>query len=508
MTRIRHSIRLLFSFLACLCLLSSALPARHVTAAERWEFTVQFSRTVRDEPFSGRLYLIFSQEREEPRTGPNWFRPEQFLSLEVSNWMPDTPLTVSSSSTDGVLSYPVPLDQMNLAGYRAQAVARFNPWERKIGTGPGNGYSNTIQIAQTGVQPPLRIDTLVPERKFTETRWTRLLSVRSALLSEFYGREVFQNAGVILPESYYDEPQRRYPVIYTVPGFGGDHFRHVTDKPIHEDNPGGVEFIRVVLDPSCPLGHHVFADSASNGPRGQALIDELIPAFERQFRAIASPQARFVTGHSSGGWSSLWLQVTYPDTFNGTWSTAPDPVDFRDFQRINLYRPDENMYVDAEGKPRPLARINGVVRLWYQGFADMEWVLGPGGQLHSFEAVFSPRGPDGRPQLLWDRRTGAIDTQTARTWEKYDIRLILERNWDQLGPRLQGKLHVIMGDQDTFYLEGATVLLKESLEKLGSDAVVEIVPGRDHFNLLEQSLVERIRREMAERFLATHTQTD
>lgn len=487
---------------ALLITLSSSV-ALQVAAADRWEFSVQFSKSVRKQPFTGRLYLIFSEQHEQPRTGPSWFVPEQFLSVEVNDWEPDTPLTISSSQTDGMLAYPVPLREMDLAGYRAQAISRFNPWERKIGVGPGNGYSNVIQISRTGQQASLKIDTLVPGKTFSETRWTKLLAVRSELLSKFHNRDVFQNAGVILPQSYYDEPDRRYPTIFTIPGFGGDHFRDVLDEPIAEDNPGGVEFIRVMLDPSCPLGHHVFADSANNGPRGQCLIEEFIPAFEQKFRAIASPQARFVTGHSSGGWSSLWLQVAYPDHFNGTWSTAPDPVDFRDFQRINLYQSNENMYVDANDKPRPLARINGVVRLWYKGFADMEWVLGPGGQLHSFEAVFSPRGEDGKPLLIWNRKTGAVDTTVTKHWEKYDIRLILERNWAKLEPRLKGKLHVIMGDQDTFYLEGATVLLKESLERLGSDAVVEIVPDRDHFNLTAEPLMLRIRREMAERFLAT-----
>ena len=115
------------------------------------------------------------------------------------------------------------------------------------------------------------------------------------------------------------------------------------------------------------------------------------------------------------------------------------------------------------------------------------------------------RGEDGKPQLIWDRKTGNVDTSVTKHWEKYDIRLILESNWAELAPKLKGKLHVIMGDQDTFYLEGATILLKESLEELGSDAVVEIVPGRNHFNLLEQSLMLRIRREMAERFLATQS---
>jgi len=273
---------------------------------------------------------------------------------------------------------------------------------------------------------------------------------------------------------------------------------------VAERNEGGVEFLRVVLDPSCRLGHHVFADSANNGPVGEALTTELIPALNKRFRTIPKASARFLTGHSSGGWSSLWLQVTYPEVFGGTWSTAPDPVDFRDFQRINLYRSGENMYVDGRGQRRPLARVNGQVRLWYKGFADMEWVLGHGGQLHSFEAVFSPRNSDGKPRLLWDRKTGRVDLQTARTWEKYDIRLVLERNWKTLGPRLKGKLHVFMGDVDTFYLEGATIRLKKSLADLGSDAVVEIHKDRDHFNLMRGGLRQRIRKEMAAAFLAAH----
>ena len=137
----------------------------------------------------------------------------------------------------------------------------------------------------------------------------------------------------------------------------------------------------------------------------------------------------------------------------------------------------------------------------YKGFADMEWTMGYGGQLHSFEAVFSPRGKDGKPLLLWDRKTGRINTDVAKTWEKYDIRLVLERNWKTLGPKLAGKLHVHVGDQDTFYLDGATVLLKQSLEKLGSDAVVEIHAVTDHGSLMTPQLRDRIRREMVAAFL-------
>ena len=260
--------------------------------------------------------------------------------------------------------------------------------------------------------------------------------------------------------------------------------------------------IYVVLDPSCRLGHHVFADSANNGPYGRTLIEELIPYLEAKYRGIGSGQTRFVTGHSSGGWSSLWLQIAYPDHFNGVWSTSPDPVDFRDFQGIDLTKPDANMFLDARGDKRPLARWRGKPLVYYRSFSDMEEVMGHGGQLASFETVFSPRGPDGRPRKLWDRNTGTIDPDTAKSWERYDIRIVLEKNWTTLAPKLAGKLHVWTGAEDTYYLEGAVKRLKESLARLGSDADIEIHPRRDH-RLRDKAILDRIAREMADRFSRT-----
>jgi S-formylglutathione hydrolase FrmB len=256
------------------------------------------------------------------------------------------------------------------------------------------------------------------------------------------------------------------------------------------------DLIRVVLDPDCGTGHHVFADSATNGPRGKALVEEFIPYLEKTFSLVADPPARLLNGHSSGGWSSLWLQVTYPDFFGGTWSTSPDPVDFRDFQRIDIYAPGENMYRDRKGDRRPIARMGGQATIFYDSFSRMEEVIGHGGQLGSFEAVFSPVGTDGNPRKLWNRASGAIDPEVAKAWETYDIRLVLERGWPTLGPKLAGKIHVITGSLDTFYLEGAAQLLKVSLDALKSDAVVEIVPERDHSTILDSKLAERIDREI------------
>ncbi|HEY7309126.1 MAG TPA: alpha/beta hydrolase-fold protein [Gemmataceae bacterium] len=494
--------------LSCIaCLLPLSVPVSSVAQQTPLEFRVTFDRRVSAQPFSGRVYvMLFKQDVKDLRSGPNWFQPEPFFAKDVKNWQPDRPLVLGGDA----LGFPLAMAKVPKGTYSIQAVMDFDRGARPFSTAAGNAHSKTIRRELDGATSgpvELKIDQVYKAKPFAETERVKLVDIESKLLTAFHGRSTHLRAGVVLPRSFATEPQRRYPVVYEIPGFSGNHFGAHAVAARDGTNVAGVEMIYVVLDPECRLGHHVFADSANNGPCGRALIEELIPYIEQKYRALGSGLARFVTGHSSGGWSSLWLQITYPDHFNGVWSTSPDPVDLRDFQRIDLTKPDANMFLDAAGEKRPIARRGGKAVLFYKPFSDMEEVMGHGGQLASFEAVFSARRPDGRPRKLWDRTTGAIDPDVAKSWERYDIRLVLERNWKTLGPKLDGKLHVWTGGADTFYLEGAVARLKESLAKLGSDANVEIVPGRDH-GLRDKAIRERIAREMAERFRRTQPRTE
>ena len=76
--------------------------------------------------------------------------------------------------------------------------------------------------------------------------------------------------------------------------------------------------------------------TASPTARGAMPWSRNDPLHRSRISYVADPRASFVGGHSSGGWSSLWLQVAYPETFGGVWSTSPDPVDFRDWQGTNF----------------------------------------------------------------------------------------------------------------------------------------------------------------------------
>jgi S-formylglutathione hydrolase FrmB len=462
-------------------------------------FEIRCTPAVQTGPLKARVYILLGPDRSaaEPRNGPNWFRPEPFFAVNVDNWKPGEPLQVDSKA-DG---FPARLDELKPSRYSIQAVVRLNRDTHRIGNGAGNLYGPVVRAEldpKKGGKVTLAVDHVVPPRKFNETDRVKLVEVDSPLLSAFHHRPIKHRAAVILPPAMKQiSVTNKLPTLYIIPGFGGDHFMAPRMATSARANYAG-DFIRVVLDPDCETGHHVFADSATNGPRGKALVEELIPYIEGKFPANPAPKARLLNGHSSGGWSSLWLQVTYPDYFGGTWSTSPDPVDFRDFQQINLYYPGENMCKDHAQKRRPIARTGALPVLFYDNFSKMDDVIGWGGQLGSFEAVFSPVDQNGRPRKLWNRGTGAIDPAIAKAWEAYDIRLVLERNWPTLGPKLKGKLHVITGGMDTFYLEGSVKLLKESLASLGSDAMIEIVPGKDHGSVFTAELAERLDREMHE----------
>ncbi|HKI30262.1 MAG TPA: alpha/beta hydrolase-fold protein, partial [Gemmataceae bacterium] len=291
-----------------LCLLLIAIPAARVADARPLEFRVTFDKVVSGKPFTGRVYVMLTKsDKTEPRFGPSWFKPEPMFARDVKDWKPGEELVIDGTAP----AFPEPLAKLAKATYSVQAVMDFDRGERSFSTAPGNGYSKSVrQELDPAAAGPLvlAIDQVVPPRLFKEVERVKLAEIDSKLLSDFHKRPVKMRAGVVLPKSFAAEPKKRYPVVYEIPGFGGTHF--MAHNLVTRSDVAGVEMLWVVLDPSCRLGHHVFADSANNGPCGRALVEELIPFIEREYRGLGAPAARFVTGHSSGGWSSLWLQVT------------------------------------------------------------------------------------------------------------------------------------------------------------------------------------------------------
>jgi hypothetical protein len=474
-------------------------------------FHVQLSANEK-QPMSGRL-LLFAMDaaaaKAQAKGGAvtevdaNPFRASDtaIAAEDVDRIVPGQMIDIDTDR----LAFPSAWSKLPAGDYVVQAVLDVDHNYNYLGRTAGDVLSSvvTVHLPSNDI-PTLTLDKTVP----SHDPWQLPDSVPQALrqgaiaarehsqpvdfvspsLTAFWGRPMTMRARVLLPPGYDASSDKRYPTVYETHGFGGNIDRFARMMAYVENGMVSGQMppmIWVFLDESSPTGTHEFADSVNNGPWGQALTTELIPYLEAHYKMDGDANGRFLNGHSSGGWATLWMQTRYPKVFGGTWSTSPDPSDFHDFTGPDLYAPNANVYHKPDGTPWPLVRDQGKVLGTFEQFSKMEQVIGPyGGQMASFEWVFSPRGPDGRPEQLFNRDTGDVDPTVVAYWrDHYDIAHRLQENWPELKPDLDGKIHLYVGTADTFYLDGAAHRLKAVLDGLHAHSDIRFIPGRTHFDL-------------------------
>jgi S-formylglutathione hydrolase FrmB len=494
----RRTFKLWFLLFALSCLV-------HAQNGESIHFRVKLSSELGSAPRSGRLLIFLSSSKKAEKE----LRPALGLEAhsvwitarEVEHWEPGAAVEVYGNEP----SYPAPLVQAPVGDYQVMALLDVSHHYPYNGSSAGDPRSEVVALTQLDPAHAgtveLSLSTLTAEKPITTPASSEMLDFESPVLTSFWGRPIHMRGVVVLPPNY-EKSARRYPTVYWTHGFGADLHaiaEHYALSYYHRMEQGELPaMIYVLLDESCPGGTHEFADSVNNGPWGKALTTELIPHLEKKYRMQAKPSGRLLTGHSSGGWAALWLQVAYPTVFGGTWPTSPDPSDFRAFASPDLHSdPPSNFYHDAQGKPWPLVRMGNQEVMSFEDYSRQEAVLGAyGGQMASFEWVFSPRGEDGRPKQLFDRQSGAVDPKVAKAWAKYDISEILRKNAGSLRPLLQNKIHLTVGTADTFHLDAPAHLLEETLKELGIKATFTYLPGKSHFDLYQDGLGKQIGMEM------------
>ncbi len=516
-------------------LLVNAAQARADTAAAHQFFHVQLG-AASAQPTSGRLLLFAidaktaeAEARQESggktstveEVDANPFRATQttVAAREVSQWAPGQGVDIDTDQ----LAFPGGYSQLPPGDYLVQAVLDVDHSYNYTGRGTGDLVSDVVKVHLPATSmPTLTLLKALPARDPWVLSASTPAAIRDAApaahqhatlvdfvspsLSAFWGRPTTMRGWVLTPPGYDPKASTRYPTVYYTQGFGGNNDR-VTGPLVNvyaAMSKGEMPpMIWVFLDESSPTGTHEFADSVNNGPWGQALTTELIPELESHYRMDGRTKGRFLNGHSSGGWATLWLQTRYPKMFGGTWSTSPDPSDFHDFTGVDLYAANANIYRKPDGSAYPLVRDHDKVLGTFEQFSRLERVLGSyGGQLASFDWVFSPRGKDGRPVPMFNRDTGAIDPAVVTYWrDHYDIAYRLQQQWPQLKADLDGKIHLYVGTADTFYLDGAAHKLQTVLDGLHAKSEFHFLPNRTHFDLYvqgkdRQALLKQISWEM------------
>lgn len=375
-------------------------------------------------------------------------------------------------------------------------------WNRS----PGNLYSKPVKVTipEDGrIKADIVLDQVIPPIPEPEdTEWIKHIRIKSEKLSEFWGRDMYLGAHVLLPKGFEEHPEARYPLMVfhghfpsdfggfrTTPPdpdlepdysdrFGVTGYNRIQQQEAYDfyrrwNDPEFPRFIIIEIQHPTPYYDDSYAvNSASQGPYGDAITHELIPYIEKEFRGLGEGWARFLYGGSTGGWEALAVQVMYPDEYNGCFAACPDPIDFRAYGLTNIYEDKNAYYYDSSHKTLEvpahrdyLGQVNTTIR----EYNNLELVLGDksrsGQQWDIWEATYSPQGDDGYPERLWDKQSGDINPEVAEYWrQNYDLRHILQRDWEKLGPRLRGKIHIYCGDMDNYYLNNSVYLMEDFLE--------------------------------------------
>jgi len=517
-----------FSFLLSTILLLSCSSAKEQSSlisnqdlSPTQDLVINYPSEYYQENLDGRLIVLISTEaKTDLRFSLNDSANTcQGFGMDVENWSPNTRMSFDQSG----FGYPVnSVGQLVNGNYYAQVLFhKYETFKRSDGhsvklpmdrgegqkwnRAPGNVYSSVtpIKVQNGRLTGDLSFSTIIPKiKKPEDTKYIKHITLKSTLLSEFWGRDIALGAHILLPEGFDENSDVKYPLAimhgHFPSDFGGwrteapdpnleaeyserfdvDGYNKIVQQEAYEfyklwTGPDFPRVIAVLIQHPTPYYDDSYAvNSENNGPYGDALTYELIPHIEKTFRGIGEGWSRFVYGGSTGGWEALAVQVKYPKEYGTCYAACPDPIDFRSYCLVDIYE-DDNAYY----KNGPFRKTLTAGHRDYLGHVDAtlkdmnyrELVLGTKGrsgqQWDIWEAVYSPVGADGYPQRIWDRLTGNINKDVANHWkENYDLTHILKRDWSKHGEDWKGKIHLYCGDMDNYYLNNAVYLAEDFLE--------------------------------------------
>ncbi|KAI3335897.1 Alpha/Beta hydrolase protein [Ustulina deusta] len=496
---------------------------------------------------NGRVVLMFAPNGTDPLEDTDvTSTPNKMFGMNVFKFGAKDVVTLSgggpNNTATGVSGFPLAsLDDVAAGTYRVQAF--LNPYDkatRDDGSevylkfpcgdgapnvdGVGSLTTPAIDLEVHGGPQTIKLafDSVVPVEAFlgkeiggcsqgnyADTKLLKYVKIKSKKLSQFWGRDMYVGANILLPAGYdATDKHTRYPVLYNQNHWTGGEgaygysynaaFSAAWDKGIIPGTNGTADrpapkLIIVAFRHEAPYYDDSYGVNTANmGPYGDAINDELIPYIDEKFNTIAQPYARIQDGGSTGGWISAASLIFRPDLFGACFSSYPDSLDFHMHQAIALYS-NKNAYQNANGDQIPSIRTfeNDTEIVLASTAQENHWELVFGTSSRSslqwdvWNTVFGIQGLNGYPLEPWDKVTGEIYPEAVEFWKGMDLSNYISSNWDnakKLGEALRGRIYIYVGTHDNYFLNGGVAEFEKNVNGLGGPnwANVTITPGQTH----------------------------
>jgi S-formylglutathione hydrolase FrmB len=163
------------------------------------------------------------------------------------------------------------------------------------------------------------------------------------------------SVNVILPRDYATS-KGRFPVLYLLDGYGGNHMTWVKESHIIQD---AAPYGEIIVMPDYGVSSWYVNSYANPSQRWEDfMIQDLIPYVDSHYRTIAARRGRGTAGDSMGGYGAMMLGLKHADMFaavaslSGTlrcaeWDVVKIDAGFRESLRA-AFGPQDNPARAAE----------------------------------------------------------------------------------------------------------------------------------------------------------------
>ena len=415
---------------------AGAISATQQQAVGGPRIEIVFAREARAAPVTGMVYVAIGRDNERSpieEAGPTGV---PLFSKFVEGLAPGTAATIGSADRGHPLAS---LRDLPAGEYWMQpfvnVYTRFpradgktvwlhnDQWEgQDWKRSPGNIVGDPVKVAfDPKSATPIRLvarKAIPAIQPPADTAMVKRIRIQSSILTKWWGQPIYLGATVLLPKDYDKHPQVRYPVNYVHGHFSLDAPGGFGSDPtfdrlwLAQNTP---RFLYVTMQHPSPYYDDSYGvNSENNGPYGDAILQELIPAVEQKFRAIREPWARMLSGTSTGGWIAAAQLVFHPDFYGGSFASCPDPVNFSYHQIVDVYN-DTNVYFFDKGwmkveRPNERQTDGNIVSMmkddnWYAARRRRQITVGrPVGHLGGHVLAGRPRRLSEAPVEQGDRR--------------------------------------------------------------------------------------------------------